>query len=907
MQIPSFFGRTSLVAIALLVSSTVLAAQASSDASVDCSDPNNYALCQQRQPATQGGGSGGGYGGYPTMAMPQRTTSQGQNGRDVYVDTGGFPVDRPAADRANANFPLILPPDPITDFQRLARQATGETLSIYGRELFRTPPSTFAPADQIPVMPDYVLGPGDEVVLRIWGHDNFNGRLVVDRNGAIYIPQVGAIHVAGQRFGDLQPQIQRELNRTYRNYQMSLNLGQLRSIQVFVLGEARRPGTYTVSSLSTAFNAVLASGGPTVQGSMRRIEVRRGGATLTTLDLYDFVSRGDRSKDVSLQTGDVLFVPVIGPQVALSGSVRHPAIFELLPGETLANALTLAGGLSSTASEARVSIDRIEGHRERQALSIALDAAGLATVLSDGDVLHAGSVLGGYTKSVTIRGNLANAGRFPWHEGMKLSEIIPDRPSLLTNDYWRERNRLGLPTPLFEPLPSREFERYDLRDRSIGARSNQLYQQYRYGGSNGATSRANGTQRDPLSSNDLPYPGDPQYLNDTYASDPTQTQADSIALARRAEELNAGNNGYLQNDPQGRDSSLQGSNEQLSRSSLAEQQQSATDRLRPNNARRTDITIPAPEIDWSYAVIERLDPQTLRNTLVPFHLGKLVNDHDSAEDKPLQAGDVVTILSQADIHGNQDDQTKYIRLEGELISSGVYSVAPNETLADVVARAGGLTSKAYLFGASFTRESARVLQQQRLDEYISSLSIQIERDSSIRSLSSGAPANGLTEERALLDQMRKMRATGRIVLEFKPDSAGMGSLPRLPLENGDTFRVPSRPAVVSVVGSVYGQNVFLYNDGRRVRDYLALAGKPNRVADKNHAFIIRADGSIYSKDTVRGGLWGDNFNAAMMHPGDTVVVPEKPLRPSALRQVIDYSQVFSQFAVGAASLSVITR
>jgi hypothetical protein len=221
--------------------------------------------------------------------------------------------------------------------------------------------------------------------------------------------------------------------------------------------------------------------------------------------------------------------------------------------------------------------------------------------------------------------------------------------------------------------------------------------------------------------------------------------------------------------------------------------------------------------------------------------------------------------------------------------------------------AGGLTNKAYLYGSSFTRESARVLQQQRLSEYVATLTMDMERSSAIRAASATTPQATIgvpSDQNALLDQIRKMRATGRIVLEFKPDSGGDPAIPAIALEDGDTFRVPSRPIIVSVVGSVYGQNVFLYNHSSHVRDYLLLAGKPNRIADRKHSFIIRADGSIYSHDT-RSGPWGQNFDAADVYPGDTIVVPEKPIKPSAMKEFIDYSQVFSQFAVGAAAVDVI--
>ncbi len=749
--------------------------------------------------------------GEQTTPLPQRTTSGAESlGRDVYVDSGGFSPAGSTGIRQQAQRPAV--PEPLTDLQKLAQQATGEVLPIFGHELFRTPPSTFAPADQIPASPDYIVGPGDEVLLRIWGHTNQNLRLTVDRSGSIYVPQLGAVDVAGLHFRDLESHLKQELTRTYRNFDLSVNLGKLRSIRVFVLGEAYSPGSYTISSLSTVFNALLASGGPTSQGSLRNVQLRRGTELISTLDLYDFLLRGDRSKDVVLQSGDVIFIPFVGPQVAISGSVKHPAIYEVQQGSTVGDVLSNAGGPTSTASQSRLAIERIEDHHERHAFSIALDAAGLATRVVGGSVLRLDPVLGGYKDSVTIRGNLANPGRFAWREGMKLSDIIPDRESLLTNDYWRERNSLGLPAPLFEPVHA------------------------------------------------------PEPAADT----------------------------------------LQEAQVETTRAPLAEQQVTSSRNLAPP-ARSIEIKIAVPEIDWSYAVIQRLDPKTLRNSLVPFNLGGLVNERDASQDLALQPGDVVTILSQHDVQVRQDEQTKYVRLEGEFMKSGVYSVEPGQTLADVVRRAGGLTELAYLYGSSFTRESARVLQQQRLDEYVVTLSRDMNRAAAVRSINATAPTNAASSspgQNALLDQIRRMRATGRIVLEFQPDSKGLQSIPAIPLEDGDTFRVPARPIIVSVVGSVNGQNVFRYDSSRRVHDYLLLAGKPNRIADRKHAFIIRADGSIYGQGG-HAGLWGDRFDAAAMYPGDTIVVPEKPVKASSLREVIDWSQVFSQFAIGAASIDVI--
>jgi polysaccharide export outer membrane protein len=854
--------------------------QLPSQDAVDCSDLRFSALaaCQTAQsPMAQ---SGRPYSSNPpTQTAPQVDSA----GRDVYVDSAGFPQNTTNQNSTNQQQTAQRRgrQEPLTDLQRLTQQATGELLPIFGHDLFRMAPSTFAPADQIPASPDYILGPGDEVILRIWGHTNENLRLTVDRSGSIYVPHLGGVDVAGLRFGDLERHLKQELNRTYKNFDLSVNLGKLRSIQVFVLGEAYSPGSYTVSSLSTAFNALLTSGGPTPEGSLRKIELRRGSATIATLDLYDFLLRGDRSRDIVLQSGDVIFIPFVGGQVAISGSVRHPAIYEIQPDSTIGELLKEAGGPNSTASQSRVAIERIEDHHIRQAMSVQLDQAGLGTKVAPGDVLHVDPVLIGYKDSVTIRGNLANAGRFPWRPGMKLSDVIPDRESLLTSDYWRERNKLGLPTPLFEP----GTDRLDgLTDHRLGGRGQDL--------------------------RDLRQPAANSIAEDsTLSSLPGQTLSGDDAAVAYPATADGVVNGQLYD--RGRMISrpgvqIQDADTENARNSLADQQAVSSRNLMPQG-RTIDIKVAVPEIDWSYAVIQRLDPNTLRNSLVPFDLGKLVQNHDSTQDLPLQPGDIVTILSQKDIHVRQDAQTKYVRLEGEFVRSGVYSVEPGQTLAEVVSMAGGLTGRAYLYGSSFTRESARVLQQQRLNEYVSTLSVNMGRASAERSLSATGPQAALstsTEQSALLDQIRKMRATGRVVLEFKPTSLDSSSIPSIPLEDGDTFRVPARPIIVSVVGAVYGQNVFLYNANNRVRDYLLLAGKTNRIADRKHAFIIRADGSVYAHDQ-RGGPWGENFGALAVNPGDTIVVPEKPIKPSALREVLDYSQLFSQFAIGAAALNVI--
>ena len=249
--------------------------------------------------------------------------------------------------RRDRSTTIPLPPEPLTEFQKFTSATTGMVLPIFGANLFQNVPSTFAPVDNAPVPPDYVVGPDDELRLRVWGQVNFNANLRVDRSGNVFVPQVGAVEVAGTRFSDLDQTLRKAVGKIYRNFDLTVQLGQIRAIQIYMTGEARRPGVYTVSSLSSLIDALFASGGPSVQGSMRHIELRRGATVVTTFDLYGLLVQGDKSKDAKLQSGDVIFIPPVGPQAAVLGSVRRAAIYEFLPGETVGSVVKYAGNTTS--------------------------------------------------------------------------------------------------------------------------------------------------------------------------------------------------------------------------------------------------------------------------------------------------------------------------------------------------------------------------------------------------------------------------------------------------------------------------------------------------------------------------------------------------------------------------------
>jgi polysaccharide export outer membrane protein len=686
------------------------------------------------------------------------------------------------------------PETPPSEFQEFVASSVGRRLPIYGYDLFDRVPTTFAPDDRIPVTDDYRIGSGDEILIRAWGQLDLDGKLVVDREGEVFLPKVGTLSVAGLKYQQLPEYFRTAIGRVFRNFDLTVSLGQLRSIQVFVVGQARRPGTYTVSSFSTLVNALFASGGPSGSGSMRRIQLKRNNRVVTELDFYDLLLKGDKSKDARLLPGDVIYIPPTGPSVAIAGSVNVPAIYELREGTSLNGAIEMAGGLTNTADGQKAVVERIENHDTRRVEEFPLDAQGLERPLKDGDVVRIFSLSPRFQNAVTLRGNVANPGRSEWHIGMRLKDVIPNQDALITRDYWRTTNSVANPDENSNPR--------------------------------------------------------------------IKKQVGSAKAATRA----------------------------------------TTAEL------RNQITRNAAEINWDYAAIQRLNPQDLTTRLIPFDLGKLVLQGDEHNNLALEPGDIITVFSQNDLAVPLEKQSKFVRLEGEFQTAGVYQVEVGESFRHLVARVGGFTPRAYLYGAEFTRESVRIDQQKGLDQLIERLDEDISRDTLS---SSGLNADDVAEnrvkleaQRQLVDKLQDIKATGRVVLDLKPEAAGVGDLPEIALEDGDRFVVPYRPSTVEMLGAVYNKNSFLYQREQGVDSYLKRAGGPTRDADTGRMFIIRADGSVLSKQSVKG-LWNGGFGSVRLMPGDAVVVPERLSHGSVLKGLRDWSQVFAQFALGAAAIRVI--
>jgi protein involved in polysaccharide export with SLBB domain len=818
------------------------------------------------------------------------------------------------------NEKIRLPLDPPTEFQQLIANSIGKTLPIYGASLFRNPPSTFAPVSMIPVTPDYVVGPGDELVLQAWGQLTLNGRFIVDRSGSIYIPQVGTMHVAGLSFAQMQDFLKAQIGRVFRNFDLNVNMGQLRSIQVFVVGQARRPGSYTISSLSTLVNALFVTGGPTPQGSMRHIQLKRAGKVVVDFDLYDLLEHGDKSKDEQLLPGDVIYIPPVGPQVAVAGSVNAPAIYELRSAEetTVGDVLKLAAGLTNVASGQTVRLERVDEHRMRSMTQITLNVQGRSTLLRDGDLLELGAVVSQYKDAVTLRGNVANPGRYTWKSGMHVRDLLPDKDSLVTRDYWLKRSQLGQPMLTYIPtcLPGTPFGipglRYGLPFGDEGENPNWRYSATRNpyliglpfgGGETGSHPNSDGETDGGLDCGKIPESETSAGgFNDRYTS-PSRTEANGTNAANGA---NGPGNSALPTYGSLPNSSASNQMSTASASVGRTVANTTAGEFRPRN----DVKLSEPDIDWSYAVIERQSKEDLTTSLLPFNLGKLVLQGDESQNLEMLPGDVVTIFSKADLRVPQAQQTRFVRLEGEFVSSGVYSVKPGETLRQLVQRAGGLTTEAYLYGSEFTRESTRRVQQQRLNEYVDQIALQVSTtavnsaNSAVSAQDSAALAAAQQQNQNVINTLRQTRATGRIVLELPPDSHNLAQLPDLPLEDGDRFIVPRLPSTVSVDGAVYNQNSFVYDPQKRLGGYIRLAGGANRDADKSRAYVIRASGAVISSQ-YSSSLRGSGFNSLRLYPGDTAVIPLNLNKGKTLRLVVDLAQIVGQFGIAIAAANIV--
>jgi protein involved in polysaccharide export with SLBB domain/uncharacterized protein involved in exopolysaccharide biosynthesis len=753
------------------------------------------------------------------------------------------------------------PPQPHTEFEQMVADSAGRPLALFGHSLFEQPPATFAPVADLQVPSDYVIGPGDELRIHMWGQIDADLRIEVDRSGEIYIPKVGEISVAGVRYGELERYLKQAVEHIFRDFSITVAIGRLHSIRVFVVGQAKAPGVYTVSSLSTLINAVFASGGPTPQGSLRHIQLRRGDTVVREFDLYDLLLKGDKSHDAGLQSGDVVFIPTVGDLAGVTGSVNTPAIYELREGTTLGALIETAGGLNVVADGSSATVERMVNNQARTVLQFPLDGAGRSFVVRGGDIIHISSIVPRFDNTVTLRGYVTNPGRFPYVPGMHVRDLLPNARALLPREYWLDRagttdaRQTEYPIRTQVPVSSsalRPLEQNAPRNGSVSQEQPQLQ-----------------AQPGPLSQDSAKNQVRNQTIPEHYRE---------LALSEAVTDLDV--------DKPMREGGEEGS-----------QRDMLTRQLRKL----------VPSINWRYALIQRVDNVTLQTKLMPFDLGKAVIDGDPASNLALEPGDIVTVFSQQDIVAPQEAQTRYVKVEGEVEHPGIYALEENQNLRDLLLSAGGLTSKAYPYGAHLTRESARLEQQRGLDEMVRTAEAEL-RTSKVSAAGSqdpGAIAAADSAQQSLLASLRSLRASGRVVLAMSPDASSVADFPAMQMEDGDLIVIPALTNTITVSGAVYNPASFVFEASRKVGGYLQLAGKGALNSNQGRAFVLRADGTVISRQEA-GGFMHGSFERLPMYPGDQIVVPEK-VDNGVVRALRDWGQIISPLALTTLAVSSVVK
>src|SRR5271170_948129 len=871
---------------------------ASQGTTPDCSDPSlaGSAECSAAQTQTPGSAQAPNYSS-PSSRLPELKTPTGSN---------TVPTSRTTPLNPSQIAQPKIPPRPETEFEQMVADSAGRALPLFGQSLFLEAPSTFAPIDLLQVPSDYIIGPGDELQIRIWGQVEADLRVIVDRSGQIFIPQVGQISVAGIHYGDLEPHLKHEISKIFRNFNVTATVGRLRSIQVVVVGYARYPGTYTISSLSTLINAIFASGGPSPQGSLRDIQVRRDGATITDFDFYDLLVKGDKSKDVRLQPGDVLYFPHVGPLVAITGSVNMPAIYEIKDRSSLNDLIEIAGGMSNVADTSKITIERVVDHTSRTTLEFPYDEQSRGLPLNDGDIVRVFSIVPSFENTVTLRGSVTNPGRYPWKAGMRVRDLIPNAQALLTRCYWLERAAI---------VNGRATE-YPIRKQRVP--------NVRYGPSRQQTSNQtlNSTQPNANGNSDSDSNGNSNVTPDLLDSNGNYKFPDNNLPDTMPDNLDSSSSQNIpcgQNAEEAPDSSslktVDSTSSVDSTTGLGQQRRSQTygeNSPNPNKVKNVaeDLRRYAPEINWDYAIIQRVNPLDLSSKLLWMSPRKAILERDEDSNLELQPGDIVTIFSQRDVKVPQTERSQYVIVEGEVVRPGVYKLAPNETLRSVLQRAGGLTPNAYVYGSQLTRESARIQQQKSLDELVRNMEVQI-RQSAMSAVSSlqAADAQQLTQMQAaqegIIAQLRGTRATGRIALPVRPKDKNLTDFPDMALEDSDRLLIPHTPSTISVVGNVYNPGSFIFDPRGTAGAYLDMAGKGKPQSDLHHAFVLRANGVVVAANNVNGVFTGNKFDHMRLYAGDQIVVPYKLNSGAFVRGLRDWTQISSQLALTAAALAVI--
>ena len=723
-----------------------------------------------------------------------------------------------------------------------------EALKPFGYELFSGEQSSFAPSTNIPIPTDYPVGPGDTFLVELFGKRPGRYSLVVDRDGHLHLPELGPIEVAGLTFDRVRSEIEQRIAREMIGVRVSVTMGQLRSIRVFVTGDVNRPGSYTVSGLSTVSNALFVSGGVSKIGSLRNVELKRRGAVEGDFDLYALLLNGDSSGDRRLEPGDVVFVPPVGATAGVAGEVRRPAIYEVRAGDTVAELIRLSGGLVPEADPRAAKLERIDDGQQRIVLDIDVSsAAALGMKLRSGDVLTVPRVLDEIAQTVTLEGEVLRPGKYAWRERMHLTDLLSGLNALKEN----ADQRYVL------------IRREHFPDRQVSVISADAVQAF----------EAPGSSVDPL-------------LQSRDRVIVFALQADrGVALAELIQQLRS----------QARD------NTPPPVVSISGRTKAPGDYPLEPGMRIGDLIRAGGGLDdAAYALDAELTRFDLgngasrRTEVIPVDLAAVLKN-DTAASIPLKPYDIL-VMKEVPEWSTQGA----VLLKGEVRFPGRYPVSKGETLSSVIRRAGGLTQYAFPEGSVFTREEIKEQERQQIE----TLAKRMQSDLTTLALQSAqGPDNkgageALTVGQSLLAQLRSTQPVGRLVIGVKRAISSPGSEDDVQLRSGDTLTIPRLRQYVTVIGEVQNSTSHIWRHNLDRDDYIDLSGGTTRRADAKRIYVVRADGSVVAKESSR---WFDNGKVPM-RTGDTIVVPldAERMRPLPMWQAV--TQILYNIAIATAAV-----
>jgi polysaccharide export outer membrane protein len=727
-----------------------------------------------------------------------------------------------------------------------------DALKPFGYGLFANSPTTYAPATDIPVPPEYTIGPGDAVKIQLIGNVKATYKLVVGRNGEINFPELGPVMVAGMPFDELQSLIEKTVSEQMIGTRAVVSLGELRSLNVLVTGEAERPGLYTLSGLSTMTNALLSSGGIKPIGSLRNVQLKRGGRTISTLDLYDLVLKGDLSNDARMLSGDVIFIPPVGQTAGIVGEIRRPAIYEYKGAATVWDLVGLSGGLTAEAAPQLARLERVDTVRGRVMLDVDLSTAqGRATTLKPGDVLRVAAVRETLTDSVTVSGHAYRTGPAQFRQGLRLTDLLPGVDDLKPN------------ADLHYVLIRRELP----PDRRVTVLSADIAKAW----------AAPQSEANPRLS-----PRDRIMVFDLEATRAEQLDPVLADLNRQSTST------------QPRQVVNIGGNVRMPGAYPLEPGMTVADLVRAGGS----LDEAAFGAEAELARFEVVNGESRRTALVSINLAAALAG-DATADIVLQPHDLLTIRRIP-----QWAQQEVVTIEGEVRFPGSYPVQRGETLASVLKRAGGLTDLAFAEGVVFTRRSL----QEREAQQIAVLTDRLERDLAALALaSSQAPAaqaansaQSMSAGQSLLAQLRNTKPVGRLAIDLPQVlQAQPGSTADLLLKDGDRLVVPRRSQEVTVLGEVQSVTSHLYQPELSRADYVNLSGGTTQKADNGRIYVVKANGQVVASSNNR--WFGDGGDG--IKPGDTIVVPVDTERLPALPMWSAVTSIIYNIAVAVAAVN----